>query len=179
MGNKRRCFVSKLNSHILFGEFQLWILAYEAKLISTVQSSLPPFYELKFRLRILKYGGGINFYTAILFPNFLWVRCLEGIKMYAPLQSDPSWQKAEQSGIETDVHRPIALPCAQPGTWWQYSHPAWHTRPVHSTANTCVLPGTPLGAVGKPVRAVNSFNKQHVFCTHIWAQYHFQKIEGK
>jgi len=108
-------------------------------------------------------GGGINFYTAMLFPHFLWVMCLEGIKMYAPLQSDPSWQKAEQSGIERDVHKPIALPCAQPGTWWQYNHPAWHTRLVHSTANTCVLPGTPLGAAGKPVRAINSFNKQHAF----------------
>ena len=124
-------------------------------------------------------GGRIYFYTAMLFLHFLCVMCLEGIKMYAPLQSDPSWQKVEQSGTETDVHKPIALPCAQLGTWWQYSHPAWHTRPVHSTANTCVLPGTPLGAADKPVTAVNSFNKQHVFCTHIWAQYHFQEIEGK
>jgi len=68
MGNKRRCFVSKLNYHTLFEEFQLRILAYEAILISTVQSSLPPFYELKFRLSTLKYGGGENL---LLYSNAL------------------------------------------------------------------------------------------------------------
>ena len=50
--------MSKLNSHTLCGEFQLRILIYEAELISTAQSSLPPFYEIKFSLRTLKLGGG-------------------------------------------------------------------------------------------------------------------------